>query len=265
MANTSKIELLNRPPPASSGLVLPLHLDTRPPLSHRLQSAAAARRAAEASFSVIEFQIKRTGMLIVVSAPSGGGKSTILRALLSSDETLSYSVSATTRQPRSTEVNGKDYHFLSVPEFEALIAKDAFYEHEQVHGNWYGTLKTEVDEKIKAGLDVLMDLDVKGSQRLKTKVPDCTTIFILPPNVATLERRLRARGQDDEATIQRRLANARGEVAMAGKYDYILVNIDLDQTIANVRSIIKAQKFRSSRVILKDAMGSVLVNPTQTS
>ncbi len=199
-------------------------------------------------------------MLIVVSAPSGGGKSTILRALLESDESLSYSVSATTRTPRECEDNGKDYHFFAEHAFKSLIDEDAFYEYAEVHGNWYGTLKSEIDAKLASGQDILLDIDVQGSLRLKETMPDCVSIFILPPSIATLEKRLRDRGSDSEEVIQRRLGNARGEVRMADRYDYILINRDLDDTIANMRNIITAQRFRSSRLMLKDAFGRVLVS-----
>jgi guanylate kinase len=207
---------------------------------------------------LIEFDIKRTGMLFIVSAPSGGGKSTILKALLESDPTLSYSVSATTRPPRATEVDGRDYHFLSLARFEELVDQDAFYEYAQVHGNYYGTLKSEVNSLLERGFDVLLDVDVQGSLRLKKDMPECTTIFILPPSMATLEKRLRGRGSDSDEVIERRLRNARGEIRMAEHYDYILLNINLQETIDNMRNIIKAQHFRSSRIIVRDPGGSVL-------
>lgn len=207
---------------------------------------------------MIEFDIKRTGMLFIVSAPSGGGKSTIIKALLDTDKTLSYSVSATTRAPRASEVNGRDYHFLPLDTFEKLVAENAFYEHAQVHGNYYGTLKSEVNAKLDQGYDVLLDVDVQGSLRLKADMPECTTIFILPPSLATLEKRLRGRGSDSEEVIERRLRNARGEIRMAERYDYILLNTHLNETIENMRMIIKAQHFRSSRIIVRDPQGLVL-------
>lgn len=207
---------------------------------------------------MIEFEVKRSGTLIVISAPSGGGKSTIIRALLDSDPTLCYSISATTRQLRGDEVNGKDYYFFTEAEFEKLIAEDAFYEYAKVHGNWYGTLRSEIDSKVAEGFDVLLDIDVQGSLRLKEKVRDCTTIFILPPSLATLEKRLRSRASDSEEAIQRRLQNARGEIRMADRYDYILINRLLPETIENVRTIIRAQRFRAHRTLLKDALGEVL-------
>lgn len=199
-------------------------------------------------------------MLIVISAPSGGGKSTILRALLDEDSSLSYSISATTRPARRNEEHGKDYFFYSIEEFQQLVDQDAFYEYAQVHGNYYGTLKSEVDARLARGLDVLLDIDVQGSLKLKSEVPDCVTIFILPPSMATLEKRLRDRGLDQDEAIQRRLANARGEVRMADRYDYFLVNRNLKETIANMHTIIKAQRFRAARLILRDGGGSVLVS-----
>ena len=210
---------------------------------------------------MIEFELKRTGMLLIISAPSGGGKSTLLRALLDAEPSLYYSISATTRPRRVNEVHGKDYYFYDEPSFKKIMDENGFYEWARVHGNLYGTLRSEVDGKLSTGRDVIMDIDVQGSMRMKDEMPDCTTIFILPPSMATLEKRLRDRGTDEEEVIQRRLNNARGEVKMADRYDYILVNQDLDKTVANLRTIITAQRFRSSRIILRDSMGSVLAAP----
>ncbi len=207
---------------------------------------------------MIEFELKRTGMLIVVSAPSGGGKSTIIRALLEADSSLDYSISATTREPREGEEDGREYHFYTIEQFKQLVEEDGFYEYAEVHGNYYGTPREEVDSKLEAGKDVILDLDVQGSMRLHKMVRDCTTIFILPPSMATLEKRLRGRGQDSEEAIQRRLENARGEVRMADQYDYILVNRDLPETIENMKTIIEAQRFRASRMVVRDGFGTVL-------
>lgn len=207
---------------------------------------------------MIEFELKRTGMLIVVSAPSGGGKSTIIRALLEADDSLDYSISATTRSPRADEEDGRDYHFLSIDQFRDLVDQEGFYEYAEVHGNFYGTPRRQVDEKLELGKDVILDIDVQGSMRLRKTVRDCTTIFILPPSMATLEKRLRGRASDSEETIQRRLENARGEVRLADQYDYILVNRELPETIANMQTIIQAQRFRASRMIVRDGFGTVL-------
>ncbi|MEO8376226.1 MAG: guanylate kinase [Candidatus Sumerlaeota bacterium] len=213
--------------------------------------------------SLIEFELRRTGMLTIISAPSGGGKSTLLRALLAAEPSLYYSISATTRTRRAPETHGKDYFFYSEDEFSHLRDNKGFYEWAVVHGNLYGTLKSEVDSKLSQGRDVIMDIDVNGSMRMKKEVPDCTTIFILPPSMVTLEKRLRERGTDDEATIQRRLTNAREEVRAAFRYDYILVNQDLDKTVQSMRNIITAQRFRASRTMIQDSKGSVLAPATQ--
>ena len=203
-------------------------------------------------------------MLTIISAPSGGGKSTLLRALLAAEPSLYYSISATTRARRGPETHGKDYFFYSEEEFKKLRDNNGFYEWAVVHGNLYGTLRSEVDAKLAAGRDVIMDIDVKGSMSMKKEIPDCTTIFILPPSMVTLEKRLRDRGTDDEATIQRRLTNAREEVHAAFQYDYILVNQELDKTVQNMRNIIAAQRFRASRTVIRDSMGSVLAPAVQS-
>lgn len=214
----------------------------------------------ERLFSVIQFDLKRSGMVFIFSAPSGGGKSTIIRALISADPTLTYSVSATTRPPRGEEVHAKDYYFYSVKEFEKLIAEDQFYEFAKVHGNYYGTLKSEVKEKLDRGLNVILDIDVQGSMNLMKTIPESTSIFFLPPSMATLEKRLRARGTDCEEVILQRLENASGEIKFADQYDYVFINWDLDETIADVQKVIEAQYFRACRLTIRDASGEVLVS-----
>jgi len=209
---------------------------------------------------VIEFELKRSGILFVVSAPSGGGKSTIIRELLANDATLSYSISGTTRAARSDEQEGREYYFYSIEDFQRLIDEDRLYEYALVHGNYYGTLKSEVDSKLHAGGDVILDLDVQGSVELKKKAPECVSIFILPPSLATLEKRLRGRGSDEEETIQRRLLNARTELRMAERYDYVLVNRVLTETIEQMKTIIAAERFRASRLTVRDSLGSLLVS-----
>lgn len=209
-----------------------------------------------------DFQLERTGLLVVISAPSGGGKSTIIRALLETDRTLTYSVSATTRAPRDGEIHGQDYYFYTTEDFEKLVEQDMFYEYALVHGNYYGTLKFEVDRKCRAGLDVILDLDVQGGLLLKSKMPECTSVFVLPPSMDELEKRLRERGKDSEEVIHKRLVNARGEIIMADRYDFILVNQDLDETIANVRNIISAQRFASSHIRIRDGKGNLMISAT---
>lgn len=206
---------------------------------------------------MIEFQLNREGILFVISAPSGGGKSTVLRAVLKADSTLSYSVSATTRAPRTGEVDGEDYYFHTEEEFERLIAEDAFIEYAKVHGHYYGTLREEVARKLADRKDVILDIDVQGSLELKEERPDTVTIFILPPSIATLEKRLRSRGLDNEETMRLRLENARNEIRFAQRYDYVMVNEDLGRTIETIRNIIEAERCRTHRIAVNDALGEV--------
>ncbi len=206
---------------------------------------------------MIEFQLSRKGIIFVVSAPSGGGKSTVLRAILQADPTLSYSISATTRPARGSETHGKDYFFLTPEEFQAQIEQDGFIEYAKVHGNYYGTLKSEVDRKLQQHEDVILDIDVQGSLRLKSERPETVLIFILPPSIATLEKRLRSRGLDDEAAMKTRLQNARNEIRYAQLYDYVLVNEDLERTIASINAIVAAERMKSHRCKVHDALGEV--------
>jgi guanylate kinase len=184
-------------------------------------------------------------MLIVLSSPSGGGKSTVCRALLASDPKLEYSVSVTSRPPRPGEVNGRDYWFVTEEEFCRLIEANAFYEWAKVHDNYYGTPRDLVEEKLARGHDVVMDLDVVGGLTIKKLTDRAVLIYVLPPSLKVLEQRLRARATDSEAVIQKRLRNARQEINFAEKYDYVVINEDLEQTIAIIRRIIEAQRHSS--------------------
>lgn len=185
------------------------------------------------------------GTLIILSSPSGGGKSSICRALLDSDPRLGYSVSVTSRPRRRDEVDGRDYHFISESDFHELIADDMFYEWAKVHGNYYGTRKDLVDAKIAAGQDVVLDLDVVGGLNIKKLNDRAILIFVLPPSLAVLEERLRNRNTDNEEVIKLRLRNARHEIHFAQKYDYAVVNEDLNQTISIIRKIIDAERHSS--------------------
>lgn len=184
-------------------------------------------------------------MLVVLSSPSGGGKSTVCRALLQADPRLEYSVSVTSRPPRPGEVNGRDYWFVSEEEFCRLIESDAFYEWARVHDNYYGTRRDIVEEKLARGCDVVMDLDVVGGLTIKKQSDRAVLIYVLPPSLKVLEARLRARGTDSEAVIQKRLRNARQEINFAEKYDFVVINENLEQTIATIRRIIEAQRHSS--------------------
>ena len=160
-------------------------------------------------------------MLIVLAAPSGGGKSTVARALLNADPHLGYSISTTSRPPRHDEVDGRDYFFVSEAEFSELMSAAAFYEWARVHENYYGTRRDIVDAKLDQGVDVVMDLDVTGSLNIQKLNPGAVLIFILPPSLDVLEQRLRRRATDDEGVILRRLQNARMEIHFAEKFDYV--------------------------------------------
>lgn len=191
--------------------------------------------------------LRRKGSLFVLSAPSGGGKSTVLKALLKSIDALSYSISATSRAPRENEQSGKDYLFLSADEFRRMIEVKAFYEWALVHNNYYGTLKSTVDRMLARGEDVVMDLDVQGAYSIKGIMPDAVTIFLLPPSTAVLEKRLRQRDTDDDEVIRLRLDNAVDEIARCRQFDYLVVNEELDTAITDIRRIIEAERHRGLR------------------
>lgn len=206
---------------------------------------------------MIEFQLKRRGILFLLSAPSGGGKSTVLRSLLQADKSLSYSISATTRKQRPDEVDGVHYYFKTPEQFNELIHQEAFLEYALVHGNYYGTLCEEVENRLEAEDDVIIDADVQGSLVIKERLPDTVTIFILPPSIATLEKRLRSRGTDAEEQLTVRLANAREEVRYASLYDYVIVNSDINRTILGIQQIVEAERRKAHRMTVTDALGEI--------
>ena len=187
----------------------------------------------------------RTGMILILSGPSGSGKSTIYKAAIGDLGGIEFSVSCTTRQPRPGEIDGRDYYFITREKFDALVAKNAFAEHAEVHGNCYGTLKSELLDRVRRGTDVLLDIDVQGASQLRALCADssefceaCEFIFIMPPSFEELERRLRARGTETEESILRRLANAKGEMDRAHEYDHIIVNDDLARAVKEFTELI---------------------------
>ena len=182
------------------------------------------------------------GLLIIVSSPSGAGKTTLCRRLMGEFPDLRFSVSVTTRKPRPGEQNGVDYIFVDEPEFERLVAAGAFAEHAFVHGNRYGTLRTEVDQALEGGQDVLFDIDWQGGRQLKEKFPhDAVMIWILPPSLRALEDRLRRRATDTPQAIENRLATAKQELTHFDQYDYLIVNQDLEKAYDSMRSIYLAE------------------------
>ena len=194
--------------------------------------------------------IQRRGLMLVLSSPSGAGKSTISRALLDNDPNLTMSVSATTRSPRPGEVEGEHYYFIEKPKLEAMVANGEFLEHAQVFDNYYGTPKAPVEAALQAGRDVLFDVDWQGTQQLGDNArEDLVSIFILPPTHDELERRLRTRAQDPEEVIRKRMSKAADEMSHYREYDYIIVNEVVDDSVAQVEAIVAAERLKRDRQV----------------
>ncbi|WP_347313622.1 guanylate kinase [Defluviimonas sp. SAOS-178_SWC] len=192
--------------------------------------------------------MKRKGLLIILSSPSGAGKSTLARRLMAWDPSLRFSVSATTRQPRPGEVDGTDYYFRTRSEFEAMVAAGEMLEHAEVFGNFYGSPRGPVEQAIAEGRDTLFDIDWQGGQQIKQAMgDDVVSIFVLPPSIAELDRRLRTRGQDSEAVIAGRMAKSEAEISHWAEYDYVLVNEDIDRTENDLKTVLTAERMRRER------------------
>ncbi len=191
--------------------------------------------------------LKTRGMVIVISSPSGAGKTTIANAILESDEQITMSISVTTREKRENERDGKDYKFISKKEFDEMVASDQLLENAMVFGHHYGTPRFLVEEKLEANQDVLFDVNWEGAESLKSKFADLVRIFVLPPSIKTLEERLRKRGQDSEQIINLRMSRAKDEISKWSFYDYVIINDDLQKSIENVKSIIKAERLKKTR------------------
>jgi len=187
-------------------------------------------------------------IVFIISAPSGSGKSTLVGRLLNDVGNLMFSVSYTTRPRRGHEREGGDYHYISKDEFEARMARDEFLEHACVFGNYYGTHRGILDEAKACGKDVVLDIDVQGARQLKGKIPEAVTIFILPPSREILEKRLRARGEDSDAVIERRLRDAAEEIRNYNVYDYVLINNELATSAPTLASIVRAERVRRIRI-----------------
>jgi guanylate kinase len=187
-------------------------------------------------------------VVFIVSGNSGSGKSTLVKRLLSDDKRLTFSVSYTTRPQRGHEQDGVDYRFVSRPAFEQALAADELLEHAEVFGNYYGTHRSMLEETKARGQDLLLDIDVQGARQLKAKIPDAVAIFVLAPSRDVLEGRLRARSEDSEEVIERRLRGAAAEIRNYGTYDYVLVNQDLETSADLLTSIVKAERIRRDRM-----------------
>jgi guanylate kinase len=185
---------------------------------------------------------RKRGRLFVITAPSGAGKSSLINALLKEDPALGLSISYTTRSPRPGEKNGREYHFVDDTTFLAMRERGDFLESAEVHGNRYGTSKKVIHEALDRGQDLLLEIDWQGARQVRRLYPDCVGIFILPPSIEELERRMRARGQDSEEVIRRRVENAREELAHSHEFNYAIINKDFDTARRELTSIIRKER-----------------------
>jgi guanylate kinase len=194
--------------------------------------------------------IQRRGLMMVLSSPSGAGKTTISRRILEMDTQINLSISVTTRPPRQKEKNGVDYHFTNLTEFDLMVNRDQLLEHAKVFGNYYGTPRAPVEKALAEGRDVLFDIDWQGTQQLAEKArDDLVSVFILPPSWRELERRLSSRGQDAAVEINNRMAKAADEMSHWAEYDYVIINRDLDESVEAVRGILQTERLRRTRQI----------------
>lgn len=193
-------------------------------------------------------ELKRRGLLLILSSPSGAGKSTLTRNLIDEDHTIQLSVSVTTRPRRHSEIGGRHYHFIERQEFEEMRERGELLEWAEVHGNSYGTPRKPVEQALAAGEDMMFDIDWQGTRQIVERMrSDVVSVFILPPSMSELQARLERRAEDAPEVIARRLANAREEIAQWGAYDYVLVNDDLEQTFARLKAILAAERIRRER------------------
>jgi len=198
----------------------------------------------------------------IISAPSGSGKSTLVSRLLAEVENLTFSVSYTTRKPRGHEIDGEAYHFIAREEFERRAARGEFLEYADVFGNYYGTHCTALDNAERLGKDLVLDIDVQGAAQLKKRIPGAVTVFVLAPSREILEQRLRARSQDSDEVIRRRLADAAREIRNYSLYDYVLVNNDLNIAAEALQAVVKAERVKRIRV--EDKIRPILASFSQT-
>ncbi|MEJ2323015.1 MAG: guanylate kinase [Gammaproteobacteria bacterium] len=180
-------------------------------------------------------------ILFILSAPSGAGKTSLLHALMNDAEGIAVSVSHTTRTQRPGEIDGKHYHFVTVEDFQRMIAEDAFIEHAQVFDNFYGTSKAGVQQQLDSGTDVILEIDWQGARQVRRLFPDAVSVFIVPPSVEALRERLSDRGQDSEEVIERRMADALAELSHYDEYDYIIINDQFEQALDDLRCVLRAQ------------------------
>ena len=189
----------------------------------------------------------KRGLLIVVSGASGTGKGTVCKKILSDLPEVAYSISATTRAPRPGEVDGKEYYFLSVAEFKSWIADGKFLEHAEVYGNFYGTPLNKIEERLNRGEDILLEIDVQGALNVKRKCPEGVYIFLLPPSLEELKRRIEGRGTETPESLNRRMKNALAEINVGLEYDYVVVNDSIENAAEKIKAILTAERLKVSR------------------
>jgi len=183
----------------------------------------------------------RRGRLFVIAAPSGAGKTSLVRALMEREPGLRFSISYTTRKPRPSEIHGRDYFFVAKEDFERMVAGGEFLEHARVFDNYFGTARAQVEVSLAAGQDLILEIDWQGAQQVRAALPECLSIFILPPTRAELERRLRGRATDSEDVIQRRLSDAAADIAHWSEFDYVVVNDDFAQALGQLQDVVRGR------------------------
>jgi guanylate kinase len=211
-------------------------------------SGASAGFGSEAATP--EPAIRRRGFMLVLSSPSGAGKTTITRRLIDRDPALALSVSVTTRPPRPGEVEGRDYYFIDQARFDAMVAAGELLEHAVVFGRCYGTPRARVEESLAAGRDIVTDIDWQGTQQLSSSLPhDLVKIFVLPPSLAALDARLRTRAQDSDAVVAARMAKSSEEMSHWSEYEYVIVNRDIEASVAQAEAIVAAERLKLTRLL----------------
>ncbi|MEO5343300.1 MAG: guanylate kinase [Gammaproteobacteria bacterium SHHR-1] len=193
------------------------------------------------------------GSLIVISAPSGAGKSSLVKALIESTANVQVAVSHTTRPPRPGEQDGVHYHFVAKERFQQMVREGAFIEHAQVFDNFYGTAKSSLEDPLQQGIDLILEIDWQGAQQIRTLYPDCISLFIAPPGLEELRKRLRARGQDNEEVIERRMRDAQAEMAHVHEFDYLVINEDFNEALTEIRSLLTTLRLRRQRQVQRHA------------
>jgi len=196
----------------------------------------------------VNTHLQRRGLMFVLSSPSGAGKTTLSRELLANETHISLSVSVTTREKRASEIDGKDYHFISREDYSDMVNQNQLLEHAEVFGNFYGTPRNYVEQELTRGEDVLFDIDWQGTKQIRaTAAQDLVSVFILPPSMEELERRLKSRAQDSDEVVQQRMSKARDEISHWEEYDYVIINKDVDEALERITRILRAERLRRRR------------------